>query len=91
MDREVHRPDCGGARSGKIKPRQETKLPTKSERLTGPIRGPVGRFLLALLIPNQHLGHSAARLPGMLAKEAITLTPANWLKARSAKVVAKVA
>ena len=31
------------------------------------------------------------RLPGMLAKDAITLIPANWLKERSGKPVCKVA
>jgi hypothetical protein len=31
------------------------------------------------------------RLPQMLAKDAITLTPANWLKARSGKEVRKAA
>jgi hypothetical protein len=31
------------------------------------------------------------RLPAMLAKDAITLTPANWLKARSGKPVRMVA
>jgi len=31
------------------------------------------------------------RLPAMQASEAISLTPANWLKARSGKVARKVA
>jgi len=31
------------------------------------------------------------RLPGMLAKDAITLTPANWFKARGGKTVRKAA
>jgi len=31
------------------------------------------------------------RLPGMLASEAASLTPANWLQARSGKPVRKVA
>jgi hypothetical protein len=31
------------------------------------------------------------RLPQMLANDAITLTPANWLKARSGKEVRKAA
>ena len=33
----------------------------------------------------------AAHLPGMLAKDAITLTPANWLKARNGKPLRKIA
>jgi transposase len=35
--------------------------------------------------PKEYLTDVLTRLPGMLAKDAITLTPANWLKARSGK------
>lgn len=41
--------------------------------------------------PKEYLTAVLTRLPGMLASEAITLTPANWLKARSGKPVHKVA
>ena len=37
--------------------------------------------------PKEYLTDVLTRLPGMLAKDAITLTPANWLKARSGKPV----
>jgi hypothetical protein len=33
----------------------------------------------------EYLEDVLTRLPGMLAKDAIRLTPANWLKARSGK------
>jgi transposase len=35
--------------------------------------------------PKEYLTDVLTRLPGMLAQDAITLTPANWLKARSGK------
>jgi transposase len=35
--------------------------------------------------PKEYLTDVLTRLPGMQAKDAITLTPANWLKARSGK------
>lgn len=35
--------------------------------------------------PKEYLTDVLTRLPGMLAKDAITLTPANWLKARNGK------
>jgi transposase len=35
--------------------------------------------------PKEYLTDVLTRLPGMLAKDAIRLTPANWLKARSGK------
>ncbi len=35
--------------------------------------------------PKEYLTDVLTRLPGMLAKDAITLTPANWLNARSVK------
>jgi hypothetical protein len=35
--------------------------------------------------PKEYLTDVLTRLPGMLAKDAITLTPANWLAARSGK------
>lgn len=35
--------------------------------------------------PKEYLTDVLTRLPGMLAKDANTLTPANWLKARSGK------
>jgi IS66 C-terminal element len=41
--------------------------------------------------PKEYLTDVLSRLPGMLAKDAITLTPANWLKVRSGKAVRKVA
>jgi len=41
--------------------------------------------------PKEYLTDVLTRLPGMLAKEAITLTPANWLKARSGKSVRRAA
>ena len=41
--------------------------------------------------PKEYLTDVLTRLPGTLAKDAITLTPANWLKARSGKPVRKVA
>ncbi len=41
--------------------------------------------------PKEYLTDVLTRLPAMLAKDAITLTPANWLKARSGKPVRKVA
>jgi len=41
--------------------------------------------------PKEYLTDVLTRLPGMLAKDAITLTPANWLKARSGKSVRKAA
>jgi transposase len=37
--------------------------------------------------PKEYLTDVLTRLPGMLAKDAITLTPANWLKARNWKEV----
>lgn len=37
--------------------------------------------------PKEYLTVVLTRLPGMLAKDAITLTPANWLKARNGKEV----
>ena len=41
--------------------------------------------------PKEYLTDVLTRLPAMLAKDAITLTPANWLKARSGKSVRMVA
>jgi transposase len=41
--------------------------------------------------PKEYLTDVLTRLPGMLAKDAIILTPANWLKARSGKEVRKAA
>lgn len=41
--------------------------------------------------PKEYLTDVLTRLPGMLAKDAIMLTPANWLKARSGKPVRMVA
>ena len=41
--------------------------------------------------PKEYLTDVLTRLPGMLAKDAITMTPANWLKVRSGKPVRKVA
>jgi hypothetical protein len=41
--------------------------------------------------PKEYLTDVLTRLPGMLAKEAFVLTPANWLKARSGKPVRMVA
>ena len=35
--------------------------------------------------PKEYLTDVLTRLPGMVAKDAVTLTPANWLKARSGK------
>jgi hypothetical protein len=35
--------------------------------------------------PKGYLTDVLTRLPGMVAKEAVTLTPANWLKARNSK------
>jgi transposase len=37
--------------------------------------------------PKEYLTDVLTRLPAMLAKDAVTLTPANWLKARSGKPV----
>ena len=37
--------------------------------------------------PKEYLTDVLTRLPGMLASEAVSLTPANWLKARSGKPV----
>ena len=37
--------------------------------------------------PKEYLTDVLTRLPAMLAKDAITLTPANWLKARNGKTV----
>lgn len=36
--------------------------------------------------PRDYLEDVLTRLPGMMAREAVNLTPANWLKARSGKV-----
>jgi hypothetical protein len=41
--------------------------------------------------PKEYLTDVLTRLPGMLAKEAFVLTPANWLKARRGKPVRMVA
>jgi len=41
--------------------------------------------------PKEYLTDVLTRLPGMLASEAASLTPANWLQARSGKAVRKVA
>jgi hypothetical protein len=41
--------------------------------------------------PKEYLTDVLTRLPGMLAQDAITLTPANWLKARSGKSFRRVA
>ncbi len=41
--------------------------------------------------PKEYLIDVLTRLPQMLAKDAITLTPANWLNARSGKEVSKAA
>ena len=41
--------------------------------------------------PKEYLIDVLTRLPGMLAKDAITLTPANWLKARKGEEQRKVA
>jgi transposase len=41
--------------------------------------------------PKEYLADVLTRLPAMLAKDAITLTPANWLKARNGKQVRRVA
>ena len=41
--------------------------------------------------PKQYLTDVLTRLPGMLAKDAITQTPANWLKARTGEEQRKVA
>ena len=41
--------------------------------------------------PKEYLTDVFTRLPGMLAKDAITLIPANWLKARDGKPVRRVA
>jgi transposase len=35
--------------------------------------------------PKEYLIDVLSRLPAMLAKDVVTLTPANWLKARSGK------
>ena len=35
--------------------------------------------------PKQYLTDVLTRLPGMLAKDAHTLTPPNWLKSRNGK------
>jgi hypothetical protein len=37
------------------------------------------------LTPERYLTDVLTRLPGMVAKDAVTLTPANWLKARNGK------
>ena len=39
--------------------------------------------------PKEYLTDVLTRLPGMLASEAASLIPANWLKARSGKSVRK--
>jgi hypothetical protein len=39
----------------------------------------------------EYLEDVLTRLPAMKASEAVTLTPANWLKARIGKAVRKVA
>jgi hypothetical protein len=41
--------------------------------------------------PKEYLTDVLTRLPGMLAKKAITLTPANWFRARRCKPVRMVA
>jgi transposase len=41
--------------------------------------------------PKEYLIDVLTRLPGMLAKEAIALTPANWLNARNGKAARKIA
>jgi transposase len=41
--------------------------------------------------PRDYLEDVLTRLPGMMASEAATLTPANWLKARSGNAAKKVA
>ena len=41
--------------------------------------------------PKQYLTDVLTRLPGMLAKDAHTLTPANWLKSRNGKLECMVA
>ena len=41
--------------------------------------------------PKEYLTDVLTRLPAMLASEAASLTPANWLKARSGKPLRKVA
>jgi len=41
--------------------------------------------------PKEYLIDVLTRLPEMLANDAIMLTPVNWLKARSGKVVRKAA
>ena len=41
--------------------------------------------------PKEYLTDVLTRLPAMLASEAASLTPANWLKARSGKPARKVA
>jgi hypothetical protein len=41
--------------------------------------------------PREYLTDVLTRLPGMLAKEAIVMTPANWLKARRGKPVHQLA
>ena len=41
--------------------------------------------LVAFINPKEYLSDVLTRLPGMLAKDASPLIPANWLKARSGK------
>jgi hypothetical protein len=41
--------------------------------------------------PKEYLTDVLTRLPGMLAKDAKILTPANWLKARSGKEIRRAA
>jgi len=41
--------------------------------------------------PKEYLTDVLTRLPGMKAQDAITLTPANWLKARNGKEIQKAA
>lgn len=41
--------------------------------------------------PKEYLTDVLTRLPGMLAKDAVTLTPSNWLKARNGKPLRMVA
>jgi hypothetical protein len=41
--------------------------------------------------PKEYLADVLTRLPGMLASDAVSLTPANWLRARSGKAVRRAA
>jgi hypothetical protein len=41
--------------------------------------------------PKEYLIDVLTRLPGILAKDAIALTPANWLNARNGKAARKIA